>query len=125
MCNDRRIRLMSERIWLFGDYSQAEVRVAAWKGPIPSMKTWFLNNEDVHLHVAKLIGQVVEKYNIKLPRRLWARKPWSELNSENKEDHDNERDLAKRTVHANTNGMGPVQFSIITGLPRRYAGIVQ
>lgn len=112
-------------IWLFGDYSQAEVRVAAWAGPVPSMKTWFERGEDVHLNVAKLIGQTVEKHKIKLPRGLWARKPWQELNKHDQMDHDNERDLAKRTVHANTNGMGPVQFGVITGLPVRYANIVQ
>lgn len=114
-----------KRIWLMGDYSQAEIRVAAWKGPIPSMKSWFLNNEDIHLNVAKLIGRVVETHHIKLPRNLWGRKPWQELSNEDKEDHDNERDLAKRTVHANTNGMGPIQFSIICGLPRREAETLQ
>ena len=108
-----------------GDYSQAEVRVAAWAGPIPSMKTWFERGEDIHLNVAKLIGQTVEKHNIKLPRNLWQRKPWQELDAHDPLDHDNERDLAKRTVHANTNGQGPIQFGIITGLPVKYATIVQ
>lgn len=113
------------KVWLFGDYSQAEVRVAAWAGPIPSMKTWFERGEDIHLNVAKLIGQTVEKHGIQLPRNLWRRKPWQELDAHDPLDHDNERDLAKRTVHANTNGQGPVQFAVITGLPIKYATIVQ
>lgn len=124
---------MGDRIWLFGDYSQAEVRVSAWAGPIPSMKTWFERGEDIHLNVAKMIGRVVEENKIKLPPRLidgtlyqpWARKPYQELSKKDKIDNGLERDLAKRTVHANTNGMGPIQFGIITGLPVRYASIVQ
>jgi hypothetical protein len=113
------------KIWLFGDYSQAEIRVATWAGPVPSLKSWFENNADVHLEVAKLIGKTVEEHKISLPKKLWGRKPWQELNADDPDDHDNERDLAKRTVHANTNGMGEIQFSIITGLPIRYARIVQ
>lgn len=113
------------KVWLFGDYSQAEVRVSAWAGPIPSMKTWFTNGEDIHLNVAKLIGEMVEKHKIPMPRNLWHRKPWQELDADDPMDHDNERDLAKRTVHANTNGQGPVQFAFITGLPVRYANIIQ
>src|SRR5712691_3628114 len=116
---------VSDKVWLFGDYSQAEVRVATWAGPVPSMKTWFERGEDVHLQVAKLIGKVVEEHHIQMPRKLWMRKPWQELNKNDPTDHDNERDLAKRTVHANTNGMGPVQFAVITGLPVRYASTMQ
>jgi len=108
------------KIWLFGDYSQAEVRVSAWAGPIPLMKTWFQNGEDIHINVAKMIGKVVEENNIPMPRGLWHRKPWQELDS-----GDPEREVSKRTVHANTNGQGPGQFAIITGLPFKYAKIVQ
>jgi len=89
------------------------------------MKTWFERGEDIHLNVAKLIGQTVEKHGIILPKGLWRRKPWQELDASDPLDHDNERDLAKRTVHANTNGQGPIQFGIITGLPVKYATIVQ
>lgn len=124
---------MSDRIWLIGDYNQAEVRVAAWAGPIPSLKTWFQEGQDIHIKVAQLIGKVVEENKIKLPSRLidgtsyvpWTRKPYQELTKKDKIDAGLERDLAKRTVHANTNGMGPVQFGIITGLPIRAATIVQ
>jgi len=113
------------KTFLFGDYSQAEIRVAAWAGPVPSLKEWFQRDEDVHINVAKLIGKVVEENKIPMPRRLWQRKPWQELHGDIDEDHDNERDLSKRTVHANTNGMGEIQFSIITGVPVRYARLLQ
>lgn len=116
---------MSDQIFLFGDYSQAEVRVSAWAGPIPAMKSWFEAGEDIHLNVAKMIGKVVEEHKITLPRNLWRRKPWQELSKKDPTDYANERDLAKRTVHANTNGQGPIQFGIITGLPVKYATIVQ
>lgn len=115
----------SRRVWLIADYRQAEIMVAAWAGPIPKMKEWFKNSEDIHLHVAKLIGRIVQENKIKMPRNLWNRKPWNELNADDPEDHDNERDLAKRTVHANTNGMYRMRFALITGLPVMYAGRVQ
>jgi DNA polymerase I-like protein with 3'-5' exonuclease and polymerase domains len=113
------------KVFLFGDYSQAEIRVAAWAGPVPKLKEWFKNDEDIHLNVAQTIGRVVEEHKVPMPRNLWQRKPWQELNADDPEDHDNERDLAKRTVHANTNGMGEIQFSIITGVPVRYARLLQ
>lgn len=122
------------KVWIFCDYKQAEVMVSAWKGPIPSMKTWFQNGEDIHLNVAKLIGKTLQENRLELPARLqpdgrmlklWGRKPWTELSADDPDDHDNERDLSKRTVHANTNGMGAFQFSIITGLPKRIAAMVQ
>lgn len=116
---------MTRQIFLQGDYSQAEIRVAAWAGPVPSLKTWFQNDEDVHINVARLIGKTIEENRVPMPRKLWQRKPYALLDADIEEDHDNERDLAKRTVHANTNGMGEVQFSIITGVPVRYARLLQ
>jgi hypothetical protein len=114
-----------KKLWLISDYSQAEIRVAAWAGPIPLMKQWFNNGEDIHINVAKLIGQEVERSKIKLPNNLWGRKPWQDLTNDDPVDHDNERDLAKRTVHANTNGMFRTRFARITGLPIHVAGRVQ
>lgn len=117
--------------WLLADYSQAEVRIAAWAGPIPKMKEWFKNDEDIHINVAKLIGQVVERHKVKIPPVSvgqpppWGRKPWQELDSEDPLDHDIERDLSKRTVHANTNGMHRERFARITKLPLLTAGVVQ
>lgn len=112
-------------VWLIADYRQAEIMVAAWAGPIPAMKTWFKQGEDIHLNVAKLIGRVVETTKVQMPRGLWMRKPWQELSADDPIDHDNERDLAKRTVHANTNGMYRTRFAFITGLPIKVAGDVQ
>ena len=114
-----------DRIWVMSDYVQAEIMVAAWFGPIPLMKEWFKTNQDIHLNVAKLIGQQVEKHKIKLPNKAWNRKPWQELDANEPLDHDIERDLAKRTVHANTNGMWRTRFARITGLPVFIAGQVQ
>ena len=114
-----------DRIWIMSDYVQAEIMVAAWFGPIPLMKEWFKTNQDIHLNVAKLIGEQVEKHKIKLPNKAWGRKPWQELDANDPLDHDIERDLAKRTVHANTNGMWRTRFARITGLPVFVAGQVQ
>src|SRR5258708_5409865 len=120
-----------KKTWLFPDYSQAEVRVAAWAGPIPLMKQWFKSDEDIHINVARLIGETVEKHKVHIPPLSvglpppWGRKHWSLLNAEDPLDHDIERDLSKRTVHANTNGMHRQRFSRITKVPLMYAGIIQ
>jgi len=120
-----------KRTWLFADYSQAEVRVAAWAGPIPLMKQWFREEQDIHINVARLIGEVLTKHKVKIPPLVpggpppWGRKPWQELNADDPIDHDLERDLSKRTVHANTNGMHRQRFSRITKVPLMYAGVIQ
>jgi hypothetical protein len=122
---------MKKKVWIMCDYSQAEIRVAAWKGPIPAMKTWFQRGEDIHINVARLIGKVVHEAKVDMPfikgsrEMLWRRKPPEELNADDKTDNENERDLSKRTVHANTNGMWKNRFALITGLPVPIAGIVQ
>src|SRR5258708_546114 len=92
-----------KKTWLFPDYSQAEVRVAAWAGPIPLMKQWFKSDEDIHINVARLIGETVEKHKVHIPPLSvglpppWGRKHWSLLNAEDPLDHDIERDLSKRS----------------------------
>lgn len=120
-----------KKVWIMGDYNQAEIRVAAWRGPIPTMKKWFETGEDIHMNVARLIGRIVHETKTDMPyikgtkEMLWRRKPPEELDNDNQMDHDNERDLAKRTVHANTNGMWKNRFAMITGLPVPIAGTVQ
>ncbi len=108
-----------KKVFLFGDYSQAEARVVAWAGPIPSMRTWFQTEQDIHLNVAKLIGKVVNEHKLDLPHGLW-KKPWQELTRKDKE-----RQYAKNTVHGNNYDMGAIKFGFITGLPLKYARIVQ
>lgn len=111
---------MNGRVWIYADYSQAEARVVAWAGPVPALKTWFQKGEDVHLNVAKMIGRIVQEHKIQMPRSLWSTKPWQELTRK-----DPERQLAKNTVHGNNYDMGKVKFALITGLPVKYAAIVQ
>lgn len=108
------------KVWVFGDYSQAEARVVAWKGPVPSLKRWFLDGVDVHSMVAQQIARFVQTRGVKMPRGLFMTKPW-----EHYKKGDPERDLAKNTVHGNNYGLGKRKFALITGLPENYAAQVQ
>lgn len=118
-------------VWIFADYSQAEARVVATAGPIPSMKSWFARGEDIHLHVAKLIGKVIHDNKIDMPfiagttSKLWSRKPWTELSKSIKMDSENERHIAKTTVHGNNYDMGRVKFATVTRLPLKHAQTIQ
>jgi hypothetical protein len=67
-----------------------------------------------------MIAKVTQENRISLPNRLFATKHWSEYAKE-----DPERDVSKQTVHANNYGMGKRKFGLITGLPERYAQMVQ
>lgn len=108
------------KIWIFGDYSQAEARVVAWKGPVPSLKVWFNEGVDVHTQVARQIAKFVQTRGIRMPRNLFMTKPWEAYAK-----GDPERDLAKSTVHGNNYGLGKRKFALLTGLPEAYAGQVQ
>lgn len=108
------------KTWIFADYSQAEARVVAWKGPVPALKQWFLDGEDVHTNVARYIARYVQTNRIRIPRDLFMAKPWNTYGKE-----DEERQISKTTVHANNYGMGKRKFALITGLPEAYAKIVQ
>jgi DNA polymerase family A len=112
--------MTGERVWVFGDYSQAEARVVSWAGPVPLLKQWFEQGKDVHLEVCKMIAHITQDNRIALPNRLFATKHWSEYVKE-----DPERDVSKQTVHANNYGMGKRRYGLITGLPERYAQILQ
>lgn len=112
--------MSNKKTWLFADYSQAEARIVAWRGPVPTLKLWFQTGQDIHLNVAKLIGKVVEDNKIKMPRGLWNRKPWQDLTKA-----DDERQIGKTSVHSNNYEVGVTKFAQATGLPFKYAKIVQ
>lgn len=111
----------TKRAWLVADGNQAEARIVAWAGPVPSLQTWFREGRDVHLEVTRQIARVVQENKIKLPRDLYARKPWASYTKEDKE----ERDLSKRTVHGNNYGMGPLKYATVVGLAPKFAEILQ
>lgn len=108
------------KVWVFADYSQAESRVVAWHGPIPLMKQWFVNKEDIHLNTAKVVGKFVNENKIRLPQGLFS-KPWEELTKKDAK----ERYVGKQTNHANNYGLGKITFSLRTGLPVKYAALIQ
>lgn len=110
----------SKYVWISGDYSQAEARVVAWRGPVSTLKTWFTLGDDVHTSVAKMIARVVQENKIQMPRGLFASKHWNTYGK-----GDPERDTAKNTVHGNNYGLGVQKFAYMTGLPTKYAGILQ
>ena len=63
----------------------------------------------------------MQENKIFLPNKLFTRKPWTEYSKS-----DPERDSpSKNTVHANNYGMGKRKFGLITGLPERYAEMIQ
>lgn len=114
-----------ERVWLAGDYNQAEVRVVAWKAPVPKLRQWFTERKDVHNHVCALIAKVVQENKIQTPNNpdtgtpLFHSKPPSEYRK-----GDEERELSKRCVHAYDYGMGAEKFALITGISKRLAEIL-
>ena len=124
---------MPRRIWLCADYSQAEARVVAWAGPVPTLRDLFQRGDDVHLYVARHIAKHIQDNHIQMPevpmpladgttvkQRIFAWKPWDQLTAD-----DHERYVSKRTVHANNYGMGKTKFAVITGLPISTAETVQ
>jgi len=116
---------MNDRVWLSGDYNQAEVRVVAWKAPVPKLRQWFSEGKDVHNHVCALIAKVVQENKIRTPvnpdtqKPLFHNKPPSEYRK-----GDEERELSKRCVHAYDYGMGAEKFALITGIDRRLGEIL-
>jgi hypothetical protein len=109
-----------KKIFIFGDYSQAEARVVAWKGPVPKLKSWFTSGVDVHLEVAREMGKIIHEKQLQLPGNLFLRKHPDLYSKE-----DDERDISKRTVHANNYGQGVEKFALITGLPQHFAALLQ
>ena len=115
-----------KKIWINADYSQAEARVVAWYGPVPSLKTWFQRGEDIHLNMTKLIARVVQTGKIPMPRTehspagLFLGKHWDTYTKK-----DYERQVSKNTVHGNNYGLGPQKFATMLGLPVKIAETIQ
>ena len=107
------------KVWVFADYKQAEAMVVAWRGPVPKLKEWFRNGEDVHLNTAKLIGRVVQANKLKIPNGLFCIKPWPEFVKK-----DEERQTGKNCVHSGSYGVGSDKFALIAKIPEPIAKIV-
>lgn len=113
------------RIWLFGDYNQAESRCVAWKGPVPLLKKWYQEGVDVHAHVCRLIARVIQENKIVTPINvatglpLFNSKLWSEYVK-----GDEEREISKRVVHAYNYGMGADKMALICGVSVEFATIL-
>jgi hypothetical protein len=105
--------------------NQAEVRVVAYKAPVPKLKTWFIEGKDVHNHVTALIARVVQENKLQTPVNpdtrvsLFHSKPPNEYRK-----GDEERELSKRVVHAYDYGMGAEKFALITGISKRLAQVL-
>lgn len=113
-------------VWVFADYIQAESQVVAWRGPIPTLKQWYKDGKDTHLESARLICKVVQEQRLQMPIRvgkppLFMGTPWNELTRKD----DDERDIGKKSNHANNYGLGPIKFAQISGLPVKYAQLIQ
>lgn len=116
---------MYDRIWLFGDYNQAEVRVVAWKAPVPKLRARFESGLDVHNYVCSLIAKVIQENKIQTPINVDTGKPL--FNSKPPEEYkkgDEERELSKRAVHAYDYGMGAEKFGLIANIPESLAEII-
>lgn len=107
------------RVWLFGDYNQAESRVVAWRGPVPKLRQWYIEGKDVHLHVTHLIARVIQESKLKLPNDLFMRKPWDEYTKE-----DEEREQAKRIVHGYNYEIGKSKMSLTLNVAEDVADIL-
>lgn len=117
--------VIAPRIWLFGDYNQAESRIVAWKGPVPKLKKWYQEGVDVHAHVCQLIARVIQENKISTPinietgKPLFQSKPWTDYKK-----GDEEREISKRVVHAYNYGMGADKMALITGVTVEFAQIL-
>jgi DNA polymerase I-like protein with 3'-5' exonuclease and polymerase domains len=112
---------VESKVWVFGDYKQAEARVVAWRGPVPKMKEFFSSEVDVHTEVARLIAKVVQEHKLNMPGTLFKKKPWQLLSKEDKD----ERQIGKTTAHAGNYGIGKNTLShYLKGIPPKYAEII-
>jgi hypothetical protein len=111
------------RIWLFGDYNQAESRVVAWRGPVPKLKKWYQEGQDVHLHVTKLVARVIQESKIRLPPRdgvaIFTRKHWDDFIKK-----DEEREQCKRIVHGGNYKVGIKKVALILGVDEKTAKLL-
>lgn len=113
------------RVWLAGDFNQAEVRVVAYKAPVPKLKTWFQEGKDIHNHVCALIAKVVQENKLPTPINPDTKIPLfhSKAPMEYRKG-DEERELSKRCVHAYDYGMGAEKFALITGISKKLAQVL-
>lgn len=109
-----------KKVFVFGDYSQAEARIVAWRGPVPLLKQWFKDGKDVHLETARLIGTEVHRSKLQLPDNLFIRKLPGDYTRD-----DPERDKSKTTVYGNNYGQGVARFALEVGMPEMYARLLQ
>jgi DNA polymerase I - 3''-5'' exonuclease and polymerase domains len=110
---------VAPRVWLFPDYNQAESRVVAWRGPVPKLKRWYLEGQDVHLNMTKMIAEVIQRQRIIMPNKLFTRKHFSEFIK-----GDEEREQTKRIVHGGNYEVGIDKVALILRVPREVAKIL-
>jgi len=108
--------MIPPRTWLFGDMAQAETRVVAWRGPVPSLKKWFLEGRDVHSNTTQMIARVIQENKLKIHKNLFHTKHWSEYGK-----GDEEREVTKRVAHGYDNVIGKKRVSLILGVPEATA----
>lgn len=108
------------KVFIFGDYKQAESRVVAWRGPVPRLKTFFRSDVDIHTEVAKVIAKVIQENKLPMPNKLFYKKPWNELTSKDKD----ERQIGKTGGHAGNYGIQKYTFAQFIGIPVKYAEII-
>jgi hypothetical protein len=123
------------RIWLTGDYNQAESRVVAWRGPVPKLKQWYKEGQDVHLNTTKLIARVIQQSGIKMPERngvkLFTRFAWDapcispdHVGCLHYKKGDEEREQTKRIIHGGNYDVGIKKTALILGCSEEIAAML-
>ena len=116
-------QMVAPRIWLFPDMNQAESRVVAWRGPVPKLRQWYIEGQDVHLKMTHLIAKAIQESKIPIPKRggiaLFTRKPWDEFIK-----GDEEREQTKRIVHGGNYEIGGKKTALILGVSEVLARIL-
>lgn len=113
------------RVWLFGDYNQAESRVVAWLTPIPKLKQWYEEGVDVHGKVCNLVAAVIQKQNVPMPtnpetgHQLFKGKVAGNFGK-----GDEEREISKRQVHGSNYEMGIDKLALTMGVSEEVAKIL-
>jgi len=113
------------RVWLFGDYNQAESRVVAWKTPIPKLREWYQAKVDVHAMVTNLIAKVIQENKISMPpnevtgKPMFYTKPHGEFGK-----GDEERELCKRVVHGSNYDMYIKRLAMTLGVSEEVAKVL-
>ena len=122
----------AKRIWLFGDYNQAESRVVAWRGPVKKLKQWYSEGRDVHLETTLLIAKIVQQNNLKLPQGLYETIPWDAFcdgtlthkTCAHYRKGSEEREQTKRIIHGYNYKVGKKKVSLILNVPEAVAELL-